>query len=415
MAAPDAVSPNDAASPSDARPLDGITVIELAQWVAGPAAAGLLADWGADVIKVEAPSGDPQRNMFAAVGIDKPLPNPAFAQDNRGKRSAALDLRTDGDRAVLESLLAEADLFVTNLRIDALERLDLDPTSLSARHPQLIIGSLTGYGAIGPAREVPGYDIGAFVSRTGLARTNAPKGGPPLNIRSGVGDHVTGMTLAAGLLAALHQRNVTGTGSVVETSLFQAGTYAGSWDLSTQATFGKLASMRPRERHEAPMVNSYRAADDRWFYLIGLEAARHFPMLCAAIDRPDLAEDERFARASGLREHAEALIAELDATFATRPLDEWAAAFDANDVWWAPCQSMAEVVADPQAEALGLIVDTDTSDGITTPDGRHVRTVAAPVRFDGQAFSPRRPVPSLGEHTDEVRANGFGDQSASGS
>ncbi len=388
-------------SSADQRPLDGIKVLELAQWVAGPSSAGLLGDWGADIIKVEAPRGDPQRSMYAAVGIDKPLPNPSFAQDNRGKRAIVVDLQTDEGKATFERLLAKTDIFITNLRLDALERLRLDPTSVRERHPHLVIASQTGYGPVGPAREIPGYDIGAFVSRTGLARTNSPVGQPPINLRGAIGDHMTGMTTAAGILAALHQRTATGDGVIVETSLFQTGLYSVSWDLSTQLTFGRLSRMRDRTIHDGPLVNSYRAADDRWFYLIGIEMARHFPGVCAAIEQPDLAEDERFKKASSMRANSPELIAILDAAFAAQPLDYWAERFEENDVWWAPCQTMAEVAEDPQAHALeSFIVTEDNSfDGEET-----IRTIASPVRFDGKVFQPRRPVPSLGEHTDEVLA-----------
>lgn len=391
-------------NPSDPRPLDGIRVVELAQWVAAPAAAGTLADWGADVIKVEAPTGDPQRSMFAAVGIDKQIPNPSFAQDNRGKRSAVLDLRSDEGRAAFEALLATADVFVTNLRADALERLDLAPADVGARHPRLVVASLTGYGPVGPAKDVPGYDIGAFVSRTGLARTNAPESLPPVNLKSAIGDHMTGITTVSAIMAGLFQRERTGVGMVVETSLFQTGMYGVSWDLSTQATFGRLSRMKPRESYDQPLVNSYQAGDGRWFYLIGLEMMRHFPGVCRAIGQPELVDDERFASGGAVRENREALIALLDAAFVAEPLDHWAERFDAEDVWWAPCQTMAEVVEDPQAHALGTFVETDDNSFSGELPNGPIRTVATPVRFDGAVFQPRRPVPALGEHTDEVLA-----------
>jgi crotonobetainyl-CoA:carnitine CoA-transferase CaiB-like acyl-CoA transferase len=395
--------PDEAVVPStaDDRPLDGVRVIELCQWVAGPAAAGILADWGADVVKVEGPDGDPQRRIFAAVGIDRDLPNPAFAQDNRGKRSVVLDLAGEDGRAVFERLLARSDVFVTNLRPDALERLGLAPAAVSARHPRLVVAALSGYGSVGPDRNVPGYDVGAFLSRSGLARTNSPKDQPPLFLRSGVGDHITGMATAMATMAALLERTRTGRGRVVETSLFSTGMYAVSWDLSVQLTMGRLSSMRPRDRTPTPMVNSYRTSDDRWFYLIGLEAGRHFPNLVAAIDRPDLADDERFTDAVGIWEHADELIAVLDDVFVERPLAEWADRFDRHDVWWAPCQTMADVAADPQAHALGTFLPTADS---TTDGSVELRTVASPARFDGVVHAPRRPVPRLGEHTAEVLA-----------
>jgi crotonobetainyl-CoA:carnitine CoA-transferase CaiB-like acyl-CoA transferase len=412
--------PSAAAEPtSDARPLDGVAVVELCQWVAGPAAAGIMADWGADVVKVEAPAGDPQRRIFAAVGIERDLPNPAFAQDNRGKRSIVLDLATPDGRERLEQLLARADVFVTNLRPDALDRLGLDPAAVSERHPTLVVAALSGYGSDGPARNVPGYDVGAFLARSGLARTNSPKGEPPLFLRSGVGDHVTGMAMAMATMAALYERTRTGRGRVVETSLFTTGMYAVSWDLSVQLTFDRLSSLRPRERVQTPMVNSYRSADDRWFYLIGLEAGRHFPNLAAAIDRPDLIDDERFATASGIFANAEALIGILDEVFAGRAMADLAEQFERHDVWWAPCQSMADVAADPQAHAMGAFIPTPDNarraddaprDDAAQDDAAQeeaspaVRTVASPARFDGAVYSPRRPVPRLGEHTAEVLA-----------
>lgn len=405
---PDAHGVDEAA---DARPLDGIRVVELCQWVAGPAAAGIMADWGADVIKVEAPAGDPQRRIFEAVGVGAGAPNPTFAQDNRGKRSVVLDLGTDADRATFERLLDRAHVFVTNLRPDALDRLDLAPEAVLARHPSIVAAALSGYGSVGPARDVPGYDVGAFFARSGFARTNSPRDEPPIFVRSGVGDHITGMATAMGVVAALFDRTRTGRGRVVETSLFGTGMYAVSWDLGIQLTLGRLSSLRARHHTPTPLVNSYRAADGRWFYLIGLEATRHFPHLAAAIERPDLLDDDRFASSGSIARHAEELIAMLDDVFATRSLDEWAERFDEHDVWWAPCQTPAEVADDPQAHALDAFVPTDDpSADPATP----MRTVANPVRFDGAVHRPRRPVPALGEHTAEVLAE-LGDDERGGS
>ena len=379
------------------RPLEGIRVVELAQWVAGPSTAGIMADWGADVVKVEAPTGDPQRNIFGALGIDKEMPNPAFAQDNRGKRSIVLDLATDDGRAAFERLLATADVFLTNLRPEPLDRLGLDPTEVGRRHRRLIVAAQTGYGSVGPERDTPGYDIGAFVARTGMARTNRPKDEPPINLRSGIGDHTTGIATCAGILAALVERGRTGEGRLVETSLYQTGLYTMSMDLSTQLTLGRLGSMKPREQFPTPLVNSYRAGDDRWFYLIGVEAVRHFPGLCRAVDRPELIGDERFDSAAKIAKNRVELIAVLDEAFASQDLDHWADRFDEHDVWWAPCQTAAEVAVDPQALALDSFLATVDGDQTLT-------TVASPVRFDGHTPHPTGPVPALGEHTDSVLA-----------
>ncbi len=379
------------------RPLAGVRIIELAQWIAGPSAAGLMADWGADVVKVEAPSGDPQRNIFASLGIEKKIPNATFAQDNRGKRSVMLDLSEPDARESLEQLLAGADVFVTNLRPEPLARLGLDPAEVLKRHPKLVVAAQTGYGSVGPERNTAGYDIGAFVARTGMARTNRPPAESPINLRSGIGDHTTGIATCAGILAALVERQGTGRGRLVETSLFQTGLYTMSMDLSTQLTLGRLGSMKPREEYHTPLVNSYRAADDKWFYLIGVEASRHFPGVCAAIGRDDLAADERFDSAGKIAKNRVELIAALDEAFATEELSYWAERFDEFDVWWAPCQTAAEVAEDPQALALDSFLETVDGDQVMT-------TVASPVRFDGMTIPPSGPVPAVGEHTDEVLA-----------
>lgn len=401
----DPSTPTSRSGAADQRPLDGIRVLEISQWVAGPAAAGIMADWGAEVIKLEAPNGDPQRGVFAAVGIDKELPNPAFAQDNRGKRSVVFDLQTPDGLARCEQLLARSDVFITNLRPDALERLGLDPAAVTARHPQIIVASLSGYGSVGPARDVPGYDAGAFWARSGLARVNSPREDPPLFVRSAVGDHITGMATAMATMAALYERTRTGCGRIIETSLFATGMYTAGWDLSVQLTMDRLSTMRSRTRSQTPMVNSYRSADDKWFFLIGLEARRHFPGLATAIDRPELIEDPRFSSAKSIFDNAETLIALLDEIFAEQPMAHWAQLFDAHDVWWAPCQTMADVAADPQAQALGVFMDTpDSAWDAKERVPAKVRTVASPAIFDGQVFHPRRPVPALGEHTAEVVA-----------
>ncbi len=386
-----------AANAETPRPLAGVRIIELAQWIAGPSATGLMADWGADVVKVEAPTGDPQRSIFASLGIDKKIPNATFAQDNRGKRSVMLDLTDAEARETLEQLLAGADVFVTNLRPEPLARLGLDPAEVLERHPTLVVAAQTGYGSVGPERNTAGYDIGAYVARTGMARINRPPAESPINLRSGIGDHTTGIATCAGILAALVERSTTGRGRLVETSLFQTGLYTMSMDLSTQLTIGRLGSMKPREEYHTPLVNSYRAADDKWFYLIGVEASRHFPGVCKAIEREDLSADERFDSAAKIAKNRVELIAVLDEAFATEELTYWADRFAEFDVWWAPCQTAAEVAEDPQALALDSFQETIDGDQVMT-------TVASPVRFDGMTIPPSGPVPAIGEHTAEVLA-----------
>lgn len=379
-------------------PLSGYRVVELGVWVAGPAAAGLMSDWGADVIKVEPPTGDPQRNVFGAVGVADQAGVPPFEIDNRGKRSVVLDLRDPAAREQMERLLATADVFVTNVRPGALERLGLGHEEVLARHPRLVYASLTGYGLDGPERDRAGYDIGAFWARSGLAHTLVPPGEYPPALRSGMGDHTTGITLAAGVLAKLLERERTGKGGLVATSLLRTGMYTIGWDIGIVLRFGKRESTRPRHRSRGPLVNVYRSADERLFWLLLLEADRHWPQLLAALDRVDLADDERFVDAKARLANSEALVAVLDDAFARLPFDELVQRFDAHDVWWAPVNSIAEAIADPQAEAAGAFVDMTPRDGEPP-----YRAVNSPVDFDGAARRPGA-VPTLGEHTAEVLA-----------
>ena len=374
--------------------LRDLRVVELGVWVAAPAATALLADWGADVVKVEAPAGDPMRRVFGSIGIEDDLPNPAFALDNRGKRSVVLDLRTEDDRARFEELLEAADVFVTNLRPDALDKLGLEPAATLERHPRLVYCSVSGYGLRGEERNRPSYDIGAFWARPGLARQMADADGNPLNARGGVGDHITGLAALSGILAGVLEQRATGRGRLVEVSLLRTGAYVLGWDLGLQLALGKVAGAEPRHKNQAPLMNPYRTADGQWLFLTGLEAGRHIGAVCRALGRPDLLDDPRFADATTLRRHRSEVISVLDGLVARRTLAEWAERFEAEGVWWAPAQTPAQVVEDPQLLA---------NDGIVEVDGGAVRSVNGPVSFSGIA-PPAPRVPHVGEHTAEVLA-----------
>jgi crotonobetainyl-CoA:carnitine CoA-transferase CaiB-like acyl-CoA transferase len=375
-------------------PLDGVRVVELGVWVAGPAAGGLLADWGADVVKIEPPTGDPARTFARMIGGDVPF-NPPFEMDNRSKRSIVVDLTTPGGIDLAHDLLAGADVFITNVRLAALERLGLDPDSLHERFPALVYGIITGFGLAGPERDRAAYDIGAFWARSGVAGLLTTPGGQPPFQRGGMGDHGAGMTLAAGVCAALVARGRTGEGQLVHTSLLRHGMYTISFDLNVALRFGVPLAVAQRESMTNPAINCYRDADGRWFWLIGLEGDRHWPDLCRALDRPEWIDDERFATAGARRDHIRELIALLDEVFATRTRAEWGDALDREDMWWAPVQTTDEVLADPQAWAGGGFVEVPEAGGSVT-------MINTPVDYDGTPGAPRSLPPGLGEHTDEI-------------
>ena len=294
-----------------------------------------------------------------------------------------------------------ADVFLTNLRPEAVAKLGLDAEAVCERHPRLVYASVTGYGRRGPDAYRAGYDVGAFWARSGLASLAVPSDAPQPHFRGGVGDHVTGITTLAGILGALLSRERTGWGRIVETSLLRSGVYCLGWDLGTLLRFGGLLGAQPRTEQGNPMINVYRAADDRWFWLLGVEGDRLWPKLLPAIARMEWSDDDRYRTTRDRRHHAAELIAELDALFATRTRDEWTATFDAHDVWWAPVNTPDDVIVDPQVLASGGLVDVPGGAGAT----KH-RAVATPVSFPdvdgGDASRPRGPVPALGEHTDEV-------------
>ena len=378
--------------------LAGLRVVELGVWVAAPAAGALLADWGADVIKVEPPTGDPMRSAFGSLGIGNDFPNPAFGQDNRGKRSVVLDLREPEARDRLEQLLASADVFLTNLRPDALDGLGLEPNATVERHPRLVYCSVSGYGLRGPDRNRPAYDIGAFWARSGLSVQLANSDGVPLNARGGIGDHVSGLAALAGLLAAVLEQRHTGHGRVVEVSLLRTGTYVLGWDLSLQETVGKVAKAEDRHANQTPLMNTYRAADGRWFFFTGLEADRHIDKVYRALGREDLHDDPRFANAASLRKHRKEVIAVLDDIIAEHPLQVWAQRFDREGVWWAPAQGPADVLEDAQLAATDGFLVFHNDDGTTA------RSVNGPISFSDIPVGPAAPAPRLGQHTDEVLA-----------
>ncbi|MBX7430803.1 CoA transferase [Mycobacterium sp. Y57] len=385
-----------------AGPLRGIRVVELGVWVAGPAAGGILADWGADVVKIEPPGGDPARGFGRMLGIaplDRHHVSPPFEMDNRGKRSVVLDLTTGEGRSRALDLLADADVFLTNIRTGALRRLGLEFEAVAAANPRLVYGLITGYGEAGPDADRPAYDVAAFWARAGLAHLLTRPGDTPPFQRGGMGDHSAGMTLAAAVCAALVARARTGVGQLVSTSLYRQGAYTVSFDLNTFLLTGHSIAIGRRESMANPCMNNYTAADGRRFWLVGLQGDRHWPALCAAVERPEWLVDDRFATGAARAGNAVGLIAELDAIFAGKTLDEWSEVFAAHpDLFWSPINSIEDVVADEQFHAAGGIVYVPDAAGSGVP------MVASPADFHGTPAQPTGCAPGLGEHTAEVLA-----------
>ncbi len=372
--------------------LEGLRVVEYATYVAAPGAGGIMGDWGADVIKVEPPGGDPIRQFFASVGVEEER-NPVFDLDNRGKRSIVLDTAQEGGRDALLRLTDRADVFLTNVRPGGLKRAGLDHEMLLNRNPRLVYATLTGYGLEGPDADRPGMDAAAFWARSGLAAMFRPKGGDPIQLRTAVGDHVASLAIVAGVLAALRERDATGKGRLIDASLLRVAHYVGGSDFSIQHVRGRIASNRPRRDTPNPLINYFKTSDERWISLLTRQGERDWPKLARALNVEHLVDDPRFAKARGRRENGAALVELLDAAFAARPLNEIAASLDAEEMIWSPVLTPAEAIADPQAIAAGCVVQTPL------PDGGSMPAPAGPIRFPGADDGPKGPSPRMGEHT----------------
>ncbi len=377
--------------------LKGLKVVEFASYIAAPGAAGILADWGAEVIKVERPQGDPMRHVFADAKSAL-TGNPTFGMDNRGKRGVVLDITKPEGRDALARLALEADVFLTNVRPASLRKYRLDEETLRAANARLIYAVVTGYGLEGPDAHLPGFDVTAFWSRAGVARMHTPKGSDPFILRTGVGDHTTSLATTSAILAALYEREKTGVGRLVATSLLATGTYVVGSDLAVQLVFGKLASNRPRTDPFDPLANFYKSRDDRWFVLNPRSGNADWLILAKACGRPELPQDERFATSKARKANNRDLVAELEAAFGALDFTEIARRFDEADIVWAPVQTPAEVAADPQVEAAGALIAVEDGHGGT------YRSPNAPARFPGMDATQRPAAPGLGEHTREVLA-----------
>lgn len=376
----------------------GVRVVELAQWVFVPVAGALLADWGADVVRIEHPDGDPYRALSTqGIGADSTGVNLSMALANRGKRSLALDLKKDEGLEVLYDLLESADVFLTNLRPEALRRLGLDSEQLGARYPRLIYARGHGYGTRGPDANQAGYDASAFFARGGVADAlTPPERDYPISQRGAMGDRNGGMALAFGIAAGLLKRHRTGKGSVVDVSLLATAMWTLSSDLLTALQGQPLPRAGDRATPPNPLTSTYRTSDGRFIQLMFLQADRYWPAFCRVFGREDLVEDPRFIDMAARKENNAACVAELDAEFGRRTFEECKALLGTLDAPWAPVQRVDELLDDPQVIANGYIGEVDTDDG-----GPSYRLPAVPVQFDEQPPRIRRS-PELGEHTEVI-------------
>ncbi|MSQ27631.1 MAG: CoA transferase [Dehalococcoidia bacterium] len=379
-------------------PLNGIRVVEVANWLAAPAAGALLADMGAEVIKIEPPSGEPWRHFqMESMGYDGPFPiNYCFEVDNRGKRSVALDIGIPTGREAALRLIDSCDVFLTNLVPARRERFGLSYPQLSQRNPRLVYLGFSGYGPEGPDRDRLGFDYTAFWARSGIMSVVGEPGETPALLRGGMGDHTTAPLLALGVMAALFERERSGLGQEVTGSLLNTGL----WVLSSDVQAALVTQQAPRriKRTDSPnpIWNSYRAGDGNWFLLVMPTPDPYWPKVCAAIGRPDLGLDPAYATLALRRERSPEIIALFEQVFVSMPLAEWGRRFDAAGIIWAPVQTLDEVITDPQVRANGYFTTVDH------PTHGPYETLQTPLKFSRSDVRARGAAPEVGQHTEEV-------------
>ena len=394
------------------KPLDGVKVIDLTYFVAGPGAARILADWGADAIKVEPSFGDPGRGTGATMSCPTVKDcNPFYTAYNANKRGLSLNLKSDEGKAVLYKLLESADVFVSSYRTGALRRLGLDYDSLSKKFPHLIWAQINGFGDFGPAKDNAGFDTVAFWARSGAMIDITEKDTSPVNPLIGFGDATTSCSLSGGICAALYQKAKTGKGCKVMVSLFAQAI----WSESAGMVSTQYGDEYPKTRLNpgSPVMDTFKSADDKWFYMSILEPDRYNDALMKELGRNDLVGDPRYCTAAAAKAHSSELVEILSAEFAKHTMDEIAAMFARADIAYDRVQHIKEVLDDPQALENMYIIPVENRDGTVTKQPMTPIRFATtePARIEDIAPTMERQAPLVGEHSAEIlKEHGYTDE-----
>jgi formyl-CoA transferase len=372
----------------------GLKVVDFASFIAGPSAAVILSDFGADVIKVESPAGDLWR-------IGHKIPPQPQAKDaypwhlaNRNKRGITLDLKSPSAQQVLEKLVKWADVFIVNTPHPARKKLKLEYDDVAQWNPRLIYADVTGFGENGPDAGLPGFDITAYWARSGLLSMTRDAGAPPTWPVSGSGDNATAVGLYSAIVTALYRRERTGKGSYVTTSLLAQGVWSASVSIQAALCEAKFFAPHDRKNPANAALNVYRSSDGTWFVL--LVTPDKLASVAKAIDRPDLLTDPRFSDPAKLIEHMSALADILDDVFGSKPMAHWREVFDGVHVTFGAVRGPEEVVNDPQLRANDIVVPLEGAGGKLTS------TISSPINVHGVAKVPAKRAPALGEHNEAV-------------
>ena len=379
-------------------PLDGIRVVEIASFVAAPAGGALLADRGAEVIKVEVPRGEIYRYSRPRVmGFDSDFPEaPHFHMDNRGKRSLTLDLTREPARVALRRVITRCDVLVTNMLPQRQRKYGLDAETLRGEWPKLIFASLSGYGPDGEDSTTPAFDYTAYWARTGFMETMHDSGAAPTFLRPGTGDHAAALALVTGILAALRMRDQTGEGQVVDVSLMHMGFYIQGNDAAMTLATGQSPPNHDRRQPRNPLWNHYETRDGRWIFFVMIESDRYWPRVCRALELPQLLGDSRFDTAVGRYRNSVDLTRLLSEQLASKPLEEWRKLLAEHELIWSPVETLADAVQDPQARSTGIF------QRVRHPTAGEFDSVAPPLRLSGYELRSDRIAPELGADAEAI-------------
>ena len=376
-------------------PLAGLRVLDISSFIAAPAAAVVLGDWGADVIKIEGPDGDANRTIMRdSANYPKAEVDYPWQMDSRNKRSLVLDLKQPAARAALDRLLAVSDIVICNFPPPMRDKLKLTYEDMKKVNPRLIYASLTGYGETGPDRDRPGFDVTAYFARSGLLDAQRYEGGPPGVPVPAQGDRATAMTLVSSILLALVHRMKTGEGSWVGTSLLGNGLWSCGVIAQAALVGAFLPPRPPLDRPRSALGSIYRTADDRWIQLTIVREDKLWAPLCRALGKLELIDDPRFAEIDERRRQSAALAAIFRELFATKPYDHWREALAAQEITFGVISRPQDIPDDVQAVHAGAVVETAIP---ALP-----RTIANPIRTSFAEQRIAHTAPKLGQHTDEV-------------
>ncbi len=378
-------------------PLTGVRVVEITMFQQGPVAGTKLADLGADVIKVEPKEGDPARGFMRLIGATVGLKghNYYFESNNRNKRSIAIDLKSAQGKEIFLKLIDKADVFVTNMSIDAPIKIGIGPDDLLKRNPRLIYAHSSGWGRKGPDAGDLSFDY-TGIARSGFMMCAGEKGSPPSQILPGMGDQIGGLMLAWAVTAALYAREKTGKGQLVDTSLMGSIIALTGLILDAPAMLNQEYPRDSRADAGNPMYNHYRCRDDKWIAVAHLQPDRYWPIFCKAMEIAELEKDPRFNTMEARGKNCRELIKILDERFASKTRDEWLSQLKKAGCICTPIQSLTEVTRDPQALANSYMIDVDH------PTQGRMREVGFPWDFSVTPASWRMEAPQLGQHTEEI-------------